>query len=223
MLDLHRIFYLFRKHITVILLLALIGGAAGYGLCSFIIKPTYSASADMIVNNQNKSSTTEALTSSDVNAASSLAATYSIILKSHVVLEHVINELDLPYTYTQLRKNMSVNSVNNTQVMRITVMDKDPNLAMQITESLIRIAPATIMDALDTGSVKTIDNPWTTGNPVSPNLKHGIIFGAGLGFLLCLLFYIIKDMTNHTFRTEEEVTEFTELSVIGIIPIEADK
>ena len=218
MLDLHRIIYLLRKHIVIILLFAIIGGVAGYGACRFVIRPTYSASADMIVNN--KQDTTEALTSSDVNAASSLAATYSIILKSHVVVEQVIQELNLPYTYTELRENMSVSSVNNTQVMRITVRDKDPELAMRITESIIRIAPDTIMNALDTGSVKTIDNPWTTGIPVSPNIKHGLVFGAGLGFILCLLFYVIRDLTNHTFRTEEEVTEFTGLSVIGVIPVE---
>lgn len=218
MIDIQHIAYLIKKHIVILLIMMIAGGAAAYAISLYVIRPVYSASADMIVNN--KTDVTDALSSSDVSAASSLASTYSIILKSHVVLGQVIDDLDLPYSYAQLSRNVAISSVNNTQVMRITVKDHNAQTAKQIVSAIIELAPETIMQTVEAGSVKTVDKPWTTGKPVFPNYTAAAAIGVFTAFMMTIAVLLFLDARNHTIRTEDELAELTGIHVLGVIPIE---
>ena len=96
-IDLSQLFYILWNNVVWILLAAVLCADIGYGIATFVKTPIYTASADMLVNNRQNttSSDTSTVTSSDLNASSSLVSTYSIILKSHTVLEEVINTWSL--------------------------------------------------------------------------------------------------------------------------------
>lgn len=191
----------------------------GFLLSSFIIKPTYSASANMLVTNT-KESVSQTITINDINAASDLVDTYSVILKSHSLLDRVINELNLDMSYENLSKNISVSSVNKTQVMAITVNASSSELALNIEQKIVELAPTAIENAISSGSVKTVDEPWTTGKPVSPSVpKYTLLFAFG-GLALSIIVVLILELTNNKFKTEKDIQTVLNLPVLGIIPFE---
>ena len=221
-IDLSQIFYILSKNIVIILFISILCADIGYAIPTYYITPVYTASADMLVNNKQYSGTTDntIVTSSDINASSSLVSTYSVILKSHTVLEQVIDTLGLDYTYNDLSKMVSVSTVDDTQVMRVTVKNSDPQVAMDIVAQIISVAPSVIVDKAEVGSVKTVDQPWSSGRPVSPNKKRYILLFAILGFLGTSFFLILRELLNNTFKTEQDITRELGLPILGVIPLE---
>lgn len=221
-IDLFQLFYILWNNVVWILLAAVLCADIGYGIATFVKTPIYTASADMLVNNRQNTTSgdTSTVTSSDLNASSSLVSTYSIILKSHTVLEEVIDTLGLDYSYSELASMVSVSTVNNTQVMRVTVKNADPQVAMDIVAQIVSIAPAVIVDKAEVGSVKTVDQPWSSGRPVSPDKKRYIFVFATAGALLMCMFLILRELMNNTFKTEADITRELGLPILGVIPLE---
>ena len=219
-IDLGKILWQIWHNKIVIILVTVLCAALGYLASAFLMTPMYEASADMFVNNRNDSSTSTAVTQSDLNASSSLVSTYSIILKSHNVLEQVIRDCSLDYSYKQLSRMTSVSSVSSTQVMRVTVKSKDPQEALDIVTDIVRLAPDAIMKSVDAGSVSTVDAPWTDGRPVSPSKTRNTAIAGMLGLLLCLAVIVIREITNDKFKTTDDVRQILDLNILGVIPIE---
>ena len=220
-IDIQQIIYILWKNFVWILLVAVLCADVGFAVATFVISPTYSASADMIVNNkQNEATQTGDVTTSDLSASSSLVSTYSVILKSHTVLGRVIDSLKLDYTYDQLADMISVSTVNNTQVMRLTVKCGDPETALRIVSELVEIAPEVIIDKAEVGSVKTVDEPWTSGEIVAPSKKRYALLGFAIGFVLMCGLFILRELLNNTYKTEADITKDLGLPVLGVIPLE---
>lgn len=220
-IDLLELFYLCWHNAVKIIGVTLVCAVIGFVLSAFVLPKTYSASADMIVNNQEKNKSS-VITDQDIQASSSLANTYAVILKSHVVLEKVIQDLDLSCDYNTLAGQVTVESVGDTQVMRITVKDSDPEEAMRIVTEIVNMAPSAIMDTVDVGSVKTVDDPWTTGRPVSPSKKRTTALAGMLGLLASVGVILLKMLRNNTFRTEAELRETLNLPILAVIPLDKD-
>ena len=49
-LELRQLWDIIRKHFFLLVSMAVIGGAIGFGIAKFVIAPTYSASTSMLVN-----------------------------------------------------------------------------------------------------------------------------------------------------------------------------
>jgi capsular polysaccharide biosynthesis protein len=219
-IDLLRLAQVLWQHIVIIISVMVICAAAGYAIAAFVIAPTYSASADMIVNNQQDQTQSTAVTTGDLSASSTLVDTYAVILKSHTILEQVITDLNLDTTYDALADSITVTAVDSTQVMRITVKAGSSEEAMQIVSRIVELAPDAIMDTVNAGSVKTVDTPWTSGKPVSPSKSKFTALAGLLGLVVSCGIIILRELMNNTFQTEEDVRKVLGLQVLGVIPLE---
>ena len=84
-----------------------------------MMTPKYDSSALMIVNTRQDVNAN--VTSDQINSATKLVSTYSIIIKSDTVLQQVIDNLGLNLTYAKLNKRVTVAAVYDTQDMKLTV------------------------------------------------------------------------------------------------------
>lgn len=209
------------RSLHIIIVVAIACAAIAYIVTAFMIEPKYSASADMIVNNK-PTNDVATITNQDLQASSSLVETCSVILKSHKVIEDIIEEQKLPYTYSQLASNVSVKAVDETQVMRISVTDTDPDRALKIVTAFVDIVPDVIMDAIDAGSVKNVDTPWTTGTKVSPNITKNVVAGGAVGVAACLVVIFFRMIFDNKFKSERDIKEVLNLPILAIIPLEKD-
>ncbi|EEJ42521.1 hypothetical protein BMS70_05160 [Leuconostoc mesenteroides subsp. cremoris] len=67
-LELRQLWQIIRKHFLSIIVMAIIGAAAGYGIAKFVIAPTYSASTSMLVNRSADDTSTATANLSDQKA-----------------------------------------------------------------------------------------------------------------------------------------------------------
>ncbi len=108
------------------------------GTTAFIVserqQPLYSASVVLRIN-------PPATSTLDVNAvrlSQELGETYRALLTFTPVLDRTIEALDLPYTSDQLRSKVTATTVRDTQLVRVSVSETDPDRAALIANSLAR-------------------------------------------------------------------------------------
>ena len=188
----------------------------GFMASKFLMTPKYDSSALMIVNTRQDVNAN--VTSDQINSATKLVSTYSIIIKSDTVLQQVIDNLGLNLTYAQLNKRVTVAAVDDTQVMKITVQSDSPEWARQVCEQIITVAPDVIKEAVEAGSVKVISNASLATEPVSPNIKKNTMLAAAVGFVLVIGIIVLQVLLDNKINTEEDVTKYLDMTVLGVIP-----
>lgn len=215
-IDLLEVLQVVRQHILVIILVTFIAAVAGFGVSRFVMVPQYQASALMIVNT--RQDTTSNVTSDQINSATKLVSTYSIIIKSDTVLQQVINNLGLTLTYGKLKDRVTVSAVDDTQVMQITVQSDNPEWARQVCEQITTISPNVILESVEAGSVKLISQASVTPDPVSPNVMKNTAIAALLGLVVSVGIVVLRELLDNKIKTEEDVRKYLDLPVVGVIP-----
>lgn len=99
---------------------------------SFLVTPTYKSTATFYVyNSSNGVSTSGEINNNDLQAAESLASTYSKIFQSNAVLNSVFQ--DLNYKNKLSRKELSemvdVSIISDTQLLELSVTSPDPEFS----------------------------------------------------------------------------------------------
>ena len=215
-IDLLEVLNAVRQHLLAVILTTVILAGVGFGVSKFLITPQYEASALMIVNT--RQDTTSNVTSDQINSATKLVSTYSIILKSDTVLNQVIENLGLNMDYQQLANRVTVSAVDDTQVMKVTVTSDNPEWARQVCEQITQISPDVILEAVEAGSVKVISNASISPEPVSPNVSRNTARGAVAGLVISVGIVFLMVLLDNKINNEEDVSKYLDLTVVGVIP-----
>lgn len=215
-IDLLEVLNAVRQHLLAIILTTVVLAGVGFGVSKFLMTPKYEASALMIVNTRQDTSAN--VTSDQINSATKLVSTYSIILKSDTVLQQVISNLGLSLDYQQLANRVTVSAVDDTQVMKVTVTSDNPEWARQVCEQITQISPDVILEAVEAGSVKVISQASVNPEPVSPNVMRNTAMGGVAGLVISVGIVFLMVLLDNKINNEEDVTKYLELTVVGVIP-----
>jgi capsular polysaccharide biosynthesis protein len=144
----------------IIALVGFLSAAIGFSFSAFVIKPTYSSSIMLYVNNNSFSlgNTDFSISSSQLTAAQSLVRTYSEILNNRTTLERVIDKTDAPYTYKELSKMIEAAPSNDTEIMRVTVTSEDPYEAARIANGIAEVLPMRVSEIIDGATMEVVDS-----------------------------------------------------------------
>ena len=215
-ISLRDVFFILKKHISMILIITVICTVMGFVISKFFVTPMYQANATLIVNANNSQSTQ--ITGDQINTAKELVSTYSIILKSDTVLNKVIKNLNLNIDVATLQKLITVDSVNQTEVISLSVKYEDSKTAQDITSEIINVAPDIIIQTVKAGSVEVISPAKASAAPVSPNVKLYTLIAFLIGLIISVSVAFIMQILNNSFTSDEDVQKYLDLPVLGIIP-----
>ena len=217
-INLSAILGIFRRNIIPLILVTAVFAAGFFVYSRYFITKKYEASAMIIVNNASEKNVVNA---NDLHAAQSLADVYSIIIKSDPVLQPAIKKAGISATPDSLKKFITVTTVNDTQIIKISMTHSDANYAKKVIAAIVEVAPAIIKDKVEAGSVNKVSDARITNNgaPVSPNNVKNAMVGAIIGFLLTLAIVLIKEFSNNTFKTEDDVSKILGIPLLGAIPL----
>ncbi|ADU28156.1 YveK family protein [Ethanoligenens harbinense] len=218
-LDLGRLLLILKRGWLPILLASFLGLIVAFSLAAWAISPLYASSTMLVVNANNNQNNTTTITNDQLTTAQELVNTYSVILTSDTVLDQVISDLNLKTDASALAKNISVEGVNQTQVLKITVKDTNPQVAKNIANDIARVAPSIIIQTVKAGSVEVVSDAKLELKPVFPNIVLFSAIGLLIGFIGAYATLLVRDLLDHTFDSEEDVENRLGISVIGVIPV----
>ena len=181
----------------------------------FLKTPIYKSSSTIVIASNNSSNNIQ----TDITVNQKLVGTYKEIVKSRSVVEQVIEGLDLDYSYGELYNNIYVESVTDTEILKISVTNKDPEMAKEITDSLANAFKEQVIYIYNLENVKILDDASMSNKADNVNFykEEVIYFCAGLFvscFIVLMLFYFDKNI-----RSVEQVEAKLGLPILGTIPI----
>ena len=219
-IDLVRLLSALWRHFWIILLSMVIFGAAGFGYANYLITPLYQSDVQMYVNNADISvgSTSIKFSQGDLLAAQGLVDTYIVILNTRPMLDDVIDELELPYSYEQLKGMIDAEAVNGTEVFQITVTDANRKEAKEIANKIAELLPEHISAVVDGSSVRVVQYAVLAGGPCSPNVVKYLCLGIALGFLLSAGIIVLRVLLDKRVHDPEDLAKRYDIPVIAVIP-----
>ncbi len=215
------IFWNKRLHIIIISMIAIIIGL----IYSFnFITPKYQAytTLDIVKTTSKDESGTKTITSTDVGWAKSLISTYSQIAKSKTVLRKTINNLQINETEETLTKKISVEQLEDSVLLKITVEDEDPVKAMKIANEVTKVFSAKITEIYgDNGYI--LDEAEESITPC--NIKHvrNVLIFFLIGFGISIIYVLIASLFDNTIKNAEDIENNTDLTSLVLIPFVKDE
>lgn len=217
-LDLREIFGILKKRKKMIVIITLLATLASGILSFFFITPIYDASTEILVN-KSESEQGYAYNINDINTDLKLISTYSVIIKSPRIIDEVIEEYDLAITQEELVDKIQVNTVKDSQVMKITVEDPDQHQAALMANAIADVFKREIVNIMNVDNVQILTEAKyeTNPTPVKPNTILNIAIAFVLGLMISVGLAFLLEYLDNTIKTEEEVERLLGYPVLGII------
>ncbi len=119
---------------------------------------------------------------------------------------------------TQLSRMISVSLIENTEVITVTVTCGDPALAHTIASSVLLNAKEQISDILEVGYIKIVEDASFNPASVAPSIKKNTLVGMFLGLLIAAAWVFLKEMTDTTIKSEDDIEKYFSIPIVGSIP-----
>ena len=211
-IDLKELFEFFKKKIAIIGIIVASVCIVGcvYGL---VMKtPLYSSSTTVVLSASNSNA---GLTTSDVTLNKNLVATYAQIVKSRRILDQVIAELKLNIKYEALAPSISVSAINNTEIIKIRVSNKNPELARDIANQTAEVFVAEIGDLYKMDNVNILDKATVSSKPYNINVLKQMVIYFMVGLVLGLGFVFVIFYFDRTIKSTEQIEQKIQTPILG--------
>ena len=213
-IDLKELFEFIKKKIGLLITITVVICLLGciYGL--FIQKPMYKSYTTIILGG-NETTASQTITQSDITLNKNLVDTYAEIVKSRRVLEQVIAELDLEETYEELSNKISVSSVNNTEIIKITVADSNPIEAKNVANVTANFFSKEVVKLYNMNNVHVLDEANEANEPYNINIPKQVIIYFFIGIIIALSILFIIFYFDRTIKSVEQVEQKIKLPILG--------
>ncbi len=219
-IDIMHIFKSLWKKAWLIAIIGILAGALGFSVAAFAIEPDYSSAVKLYVNNSsiNLGNTSFSISASDISASQSLVKTYTELLKNRTTLERIIEKTGVPYTYEQLYDMISAGSSNDTEVMQVTVVSKNPYEAAEIANCIAEVLPIRIAEIIEGASMEVVDSAVPNLQKISPSITKYTAIAMILGVVVICAILAVLAILDDTIRDENYVLQTYNYPILAKIP-----
>ncbi len=215
-LQLEDLFKILKKNLTFILIVSLFTTAATFIITNYYITKKYESSALIYV--ENNQSNSESVNINDINAAQKLVNTCQIIFKSNTMMERIIENLQLSYTKTELYEMITTQSVNNTEVMKITVESANSREAASIVNALLDYAGEEFERIIKSGSFEIVDFGEVNTVPSFPNVPLYSVIGLLAGFIISYIIAFFKEIFDVIIKHDDDLSKLYNVPLFAEVP-----
>lgn len=215
--DLLEIGYMLLKRWWMILLSAIIGGAAMWVVTTRLITPMYESSATLYILNKTTSITSMA----DIQIGSELSSDFEVIATSKPVLDGAIEQIEdeegLHFTRRDLLENLEVSTIDDTRLLVIAVRHEDPEIACIIANAVADVTASRMAQITKSEPPTMAEWAEPAKIPASPSLVKNVVLGVALAILLICVILIIAFISDDNIKTEEDVAKYLDAPILGNI------
>lgn len=198
-----------KKYVLVIVVVSLVLIIGVFIYDKSIKKPLYTTYTTIILTKSNEEQTGTTITQNDILLNQKLVETYSKIIKSKLVLEQVISETGVTYTAEELSENVNVEAYENTEMLKISVTDQDPELAANIANSIAQVFSGEIAKIYQINNISVVDVAVTPEEVSNNTLKRDLLIALFISIFgtigVVFVVYYFDDTVKLTDDLEEEI------------------
>ena len=206
-IDLKDFLIYLKKFIAIMIVVAILAVGGIYFYDTQIKTPMYSSYTTVILAQQ--AGENSSMTQSDITVNQKLVNTYSEIVKSKLVLQKTIDELQLNTTYETLNKRVTVKPVESTEIIRITVTDADANLAPTIANHIATNFIEQVQNIYELNNVSVIDeaqvNDTASNNTTTRDMAIAAIIAIFGVLAIAFIIFYFDDTVKYSEELEKKI------------------
>ena len=215
-IDLLELFQAMIHKLWLILLLLVLGAGLAFGATKLLITPMYTASSEIYILTK----TTTVTSLADIQMGAQITSDFAVLAKSRPVVENVIKELHLDYTYEEVVGMISTENPSDTRILRINVQNADAELAKEMANTFAEETAERVAYIMTTDKPKVVEEAVTPEHPSSPSVGKNTVLGGLLGMVLAMAVITVLYLMNDTIQTEEDVRKYLDLHTLAVVPME---
>ena len=197
--------------------------AGGFLVCAllaglvthFAITPKYTATSKMYMVSSSSQSVVDL---TDLNIGQSISSDYVELLQTRPIIEGVIREQNLSYTYKEMLNMLNISVINDTRIIKIDATSTDKREAMTIANALAEKGVSELPKLMETPEPHIAEYAIVPVNKSSPSLTKNTMIGALLGMLIMLAIFTVQFLMDDTFRSAEDIQKEFGVLPLSVIP-----
>lgn len=224
-LDLKELFSIFWNKKVWIIIITIVFIILGAVYSFVFVEPEYQASTTLLLAKTNTEQTTEnatsaeSITQTDLTLNQKLVSTYSVLVQSKSVIREVINNLGIEgLEEEELKKSVTVNAVEDTEVIRITVTNENPDYAAKIANEIANVFSKKVTEIYNINNVYIVDVAEIENEPYNINHAKDIVIFAFIGIVVACAYILIRNMLDNTIKSDADVEKMG-LTVLAQLPM----
>ncbi len=221
-LDLKELLMIFWNKKVQIILIVLMFVIIGIIYTIGFVTPVYTSTTSLILAAAEKEGTTavsSTITTTDVTLNSKLISTYSELVRRKNILSEVISNLNINVSEDELKNNITVNSVKDTEIIEISVVNRNPQYASKIANEVAKVFTKRVAEIYNINNVYVIDEAVPQSQPSNINHVKDVTIFAFIGIVIAVIYVLIVNMLDTTIKTAEEIENTFKIPVLVSIPI----
>ena len=203
-------YYLSRIFIVLIIIILML--LAGNVYFNYFKKPLYKSDTTVILVSEGETNQADLLLNKN------LVSTYSNIIKSKRVLNAVIKKLKLKTTYTKLSEMISVSSINDTEIIKISVISKNNEKAAKIANAIVPVFSEEVERIYGIENVSILDEATASEVPYNMNFTNNYILLGIIGLLIGSMIVFTMYYFDTSIKSAATIEENLGLTVLGMVP-----
>ena len=217
-IDLKKLLLAYLSKWWLIVLCAVIAVVVAFYVTTSLITPMYQAKVTVYVNNTASGQQVDYISNSNLATSQRLVNTYINMIRSDTVLEKVAEASDMEIAADQIRRIMSVEQVDDTELFDVFITHADPVMAAQLANAVAEVAPGEIENFVEGSSTKIIDYAKVPEKPISPSSSRNCILGALMGIVAAVVFLTVRFLLDVRIKDEEDLNMLFDVPVLAQIP-----
>ncbi|MGG0276195.1 YveK family protein [Bacillus rhizoplanae] len=216
-INLKELFHILRKRLAMILSITFGVTIISAVVSFFLITPIYQSSTQILVNQKKQEGAT--FQSGEIQTNIQLINTYKVIIKSPVVLDQVKEKLDLDMTTQALTQKIEVVNEKDSQVISVTVKDKDPKLARDIANTTAEVFKGEVAKIMNVDNVTVLSKAEVAEHqsPIKPRPTLNIAITFVVGLMVSIGLAFLLEYLDNTVKKEEDIEALLGLPVLGVV------
>ena len=220
-LDLKELFGFLKDKFALLITITLAVCMLGCFYTLLIQKPIYMSYTTVVLGG-NETNKSESITQSDITLNKNLVDTYAEVVKSRRVLNQVIDSLNLDISYELLSKKVSVTSANDTEIIKIAVVDRNAKTAKNIANATASFFSREVVELYKLNNVNILDEAIESNIPYNINISKQVIIYFIFGLVLASGILFIIYYFDRTIKSTEQIEQKLKLPILGSIEKASD-
>ena len=216
-IDLRVLLKVLTERIIPIIIVTILAAGIGFSLAYFVIPKHYTSEALMYVENSSSKQEDSAININDITAAQKLVNTCQILFTSDYVFGELSAHFGNAYTDEELEKMIKIESVNSTEVLKISVETRSPQESYDVANELITLSINEFQRIIKNGSIETVSAPTYPDKHNFPSATQFTIIGALIGMAGTYFIYLIIEMLDTKLKPGDDIAQMYDLPVFAEI------
>jgi capsular polysaccharide biosynthesis protein len=199
-INLKELFLVIKRRFWVIVMIAIIASIIGAYLNNLSTTPLYQTSSRIIIGTDAESQ-----------------KTLQVIIKDSAILDKVIEELNLDKSAEELAGQISVASIDGSQVVSISVIDRDPILAASIADKTAKVFKDEVPNIVGEDYIRLLSNAKVNSSPINQENNNKLYLAIIAGIIVGIGFAFLIESLDDRIRSEKEIEALFGVQVLGKI------